>query len=274
MNSGCVSSLSCYDRPALLASARNPAELENQRCVTIQDIQSLYAQAQAHNRNVAQQIRIGTCGVPLYQTLSPDTRIIELDVTEIMLNYPGALPAIRGLYDAETDKIILCRGRWCRKTLIHETLHSVSFSAVRADLKRRYLNFFEGLTEFFAGYILSSKYPNCYKAWKEQKYQECFVTYVPFVKLWAAFCRFIPIQELLRIYFWDGTTNWETKCTEFTTAIHQAGYPNFENFRDRSTITVEARLMDECLKNFGRIQFKNIYESPLLELLDFTQMLR
>jgi len=201
MNSGCVSSLSCSGRPALLASSRNPAELENHRCTTIQDIQSLFAQAQAHTRNVAQQIRIGTCGAPSYRTLSPDTRIIELDVTEIMLNYPGAFPTIRGLYDAATGKIILCQGKWCRETLIHETLHSVSFSAVRADLKRRYVNLFEGLTEFFAGYIMSSKYPDCYEAWKEQKYQECSVTYISFVKLWAAFCRFIRMQELLRIYF-------------------------------------------------------------------------
>jgi len=74
---------------------------------------------------------------------------------------------------------------------------------------------------------------------------------------------YVPITQLVR----------EAKCTELTTAIHQAGYPNFESFRERPTPTVEAKLLNECLKNFGRIQFKNIYESPLPELLDFTKIL-
>jgi len=265
--------VSCPARPALLALSRNPTELEAQRCGTMQDIRSIFAQAQVYPRNATQQIRIGSCGPPSYRTLSLETRIIELDIAEIMLNYPGAPPMIRGLYDVATGKTILCRGNWCRETLIHETLHSFSFGSVRPDLGRRYVNFFEGLTEFFSGYIMSIKYPDCYRAWKEQKHRECSVTYIPFVRLWAAFCRFIRIQELLLIYFWDGTTYWEKKCADFTEAIHQAGYPDFDNFRNRPLPTVEAKIQEECLKNFGRVHFKNIYESPLPELLDFNQVL-
>ena len=274
MNSGCLLGLSCTIRPAFLATSRDLADLERQRCITLQDIQGLFAQAQAPTKNVAHQIRIGACGLPSYRILSPDTRIVELDFTEIMLNYPGTNPTTRGLYDIDKGKIILCHGKWCRETLIHETLHSVSFGAVRVDLMRRYLNLFEGLTEFFTGYILYSKYPDCYTDWKELKYQECSATYVPFVRLWAAFCRFIRIQELLRIFFWNGTNNWELEYTQLIAAIHQAGYPNFESFRERPTPTVEDRLRNECLKNFGRVQFKNIYESPLPELLDFTRILQ
>ncbi len=91
---------------------------------------------------------------------------------------------------------------------------------------------------------------------------------------WAAFCRFIPLRELLRVYFWDAAANWETKCVELIAGIRQAGYPNFQDFRIRPSPTVEARILDECLKNFGRVQFRNIYESPLNELLDLTQILR
>jgi len=265
--------LSCLARTALLVSSRNPAELEVQRCTAIQDIQSLFAQAQAQNKKVAQEIKVRTCGAVSYRYISADTRIFELDIDEITLNYPGISPGTRGLYDRETCKIILCRGNWCRETLIHEALHSVSFYPLLGNLGRRYLNFFEGLTEFFAGYIMFCKYLDCHKKWAEQQFQECTVTYIQNVKLWASFCRFIRIQELLPIYFWDGTTNWNLKCNEFLARIHQAGYAKFEDFRNRPIPTLEARLLDECLKNFNRIQFRNIYESPLVELLDFTHIL-
>jgi len=116
-------------------------------------------------------------------------------------------------------------------------------------------------------------YPDCYVAWKEERYQECSVTYAPSVKLWASFCRFIPMSELLKIYFWDGTMNWEAKCSDFIEAIHQVGYPNFADFRRQPTPTIESRILEECLRNFGRTRFRFIYEGPLIDALDFRQIL-
>jgi len=265
--------LSCAARPGLLASSRSLSELENQRSSALQDIRTIFAQAQTYPRGVPKQIRIAAAGPPIFRILSSDTRIVELDVAEVAINYPGFPATGRGLYDSETGKIILCQGKWCRETLIHEIFHSVSFGAVRMDLGRRFLNFFEGLTEFFTGYVLFCRHTNCYEAWKEERYQECSVTYARSVKLWAAFCRFIRIQELFRVYFWNGTTEWEAKCDEFFTSIRQAGYPNFGDFRRRPIPTIEMKILDECLKNFGRARFTHIYESPLSEILDFRQIL-
>lgn len=157
--------------------------------------------------------------------------------------------------------------------MIHETLHSLSFTCIRRDLARRYLNLFEGLTEFFAGYVMFRNYPDCYVAWKEESYQECSVTYPPSVRLWSSFCRYVPISELLKIYFWDGSRNWEAKYSNFLQAIHQAGYPNFGDFRRQPTPTIEARILEECLRNFGRNEFLRIYRGSLAETLDFSQML-
>ena len=265
--------LSCAARPGLLVSSRSSSELENQLSSALQDIRTMFPEAQAYPISAPKQIRIATAGPPTFRILSPDTRIVELDIAEVTINYPGFPATGRGLYDSEVGKIILCQNKWCRETLIHETFHSVSFGAARIDLGRRYLNFFEGLTEFFTGYVMFCRYLDCYEAWREERYQECSVTYDRFVKLWAAFCRFIRIQELFRVYFWNGTTDWEGKCDEFLTSVHQAGYRNFGDFRRRPIPTIEMKILGECLKSFGRAQFKHIYESPLSEILDFRHIL-
>jgi hypothetical protein len=176
-------------------------------------------------------MRIATSGAPSWIFLSPDKKIVELDVVDIVANYPNfPTGGGRGLYDTKNGKTILCQGRWCKETLIHETLHSLSFTSVRQDLKRSFLNFFEGLTEFLAGYVMFRVYHDCYLAWKEERYSQCSVTYVPFVKLLAAFSRFIPMSELIKVYFWDGTRNWEGRCSSLLDAIHNAGYPQFDDF--------------------------------------------
>jgi hypothetical protein len=141
------------------------------------------------------------------------------------------------------------------------------------DLRRTYLAFFEGLTEFFAGYVMFCRYHDCYEAWKGNNYSSCSVTYVQSVRLWAAFCRFIPIVELVKTYFWDGTPDWEARCLGLLEAVHQVGYPHFDDFRRRPTPTVEGKILEECLENFGRLEFQSIYEGPLSSTLDFSEML-
>lgn len=267
--------MSCCLRPSIIVPARSPTFLEVQRNVTIQDVRNtLYPQAQVGSQSQNYQMRIATSGAPSWIFLPPDIKIIEFDIVDIVANYPNfPIGKGRGLFDAQNGKTILCLGRWCRETLIHETLHSLSFTSVRQDLKRSLLNFFEGLTEFFAGYVMFRVYPECYLAWKEERYSHCSVTYVPFVRLWAAFCRFIPISELTKVYFWDGTRNWESRYSGLLDAIHSAGYPRFDDFVRRRIPTVEAKLLDECLKNFGRNRFRTIYEGPLGDTLNFGQML-
>ena len=248
--------MSCQARTTLLNSSANLSDLENQLCIASQDVQSVFANTQPHNKKEAQLLREGACGPPSYRMLSAETRILELDVAEIAINYPGMPMGVRGLHDTNSGKIILCQSNWCRETLIHETLHKFSFTAVRPDIGRRYINFFEGLTEFFTGYTLYKKYTQCYQAWKSEVYRECRVTYIPFVKLWAAFCRFIPLHNLVPVYFWDGTNDWETKCSGLIQAVHKAGYNNFGDFRIHPTPTIEGKILDESMRNFGRVQFR------------------
>ena len=266
--------MNCALRQALINSSRTPEDLERQLIISIEDIRScLFDQARVATQSTSCQMRIATCGTPSLIFLSADTRIIELDLVDILVNYPNFPMGGRGIHDHINGKIILRRDKWCRETLIHEALHSVSFTNVRRDIARHYLNLFEGLTEFFTGYLMFRNYPDCHNAWKEERYEVCSVTYIPSVKLWATFCRFVPISELSRIYFWDGTRNWEAKYSNFLQAIHQAGYPNFGDFRRQPTPTIEARILEECLRNFGRTEFLRIYRGSIVDILDFTQMI-
>ena len=235
---------------------------------------TLNQRAQVTSPSVGCQIRIATAGIPQWIQLTADIRITELNPIDIRANYQNfPIRGGRGLYDPQIGKIILCQGEWCRETLIHETLHSLSFSSVRMDLRRTLLSIFEGLTEFFTGYVMFKLYPECYDAWKASQYSFCSVTYAPSVKLWSAFCRFISISELLKIYFWNGTSDWEASYDAFLSTIRQAGYSRFDDFVRCPVPTVEGRLLDECLKNFGREKFRSVYEAPLQTVLDFTQML-
>jgi hypothetical protein len=253
----------------------NP-DLEALRRNVVEDIKgSLYLQAQVASQSVSCQIQIATTGIRQLIPLSPDVRIIQLNPIDILVNYPTfPINGGRGFYDPKIGKTILCQGKWCEKTLIHETLHSLSFSSVRIDLRRTYLGFFEGLTEFFAGYVMFCRHRDCYEAWKRSSYSLCSVSYVPSVRLWAGFCRFIPIAELVKTYFWDGTPDWEARCRGFLDAIHQAGYPQFDDFTRRPIPTVEDKILEECLENFGREEFRSIYEGPLGSTLNFDEMLR
>lgn len=267
--------MSCPNRSSIINISRSASDLEALRNTTIHDVRgTLYQHAQVSSPSVNYQMRIATAGVPQWITLSPAISIIELQLVDILANYLNfPTGGGRGLHDPRIGKTILCWERWCRETLIHETLHSLSFSSVRLDLRRSFLNFFEGLTEFFAGYVMFCRYPPCYPAWKQQRYTYCSVTYIPLVRLWAAFCRFVPMSELVKVYFWDGTKDWEARCENLLDAIHQAGYPRFGDFVRHRAPTVETRILEECLNNFGREKFRSIYEGPLANTLDFNQML-
>jgi len=169
--------VNCSMRSGFLGSSVGPINLENLRNNAMQDIGGLFPQAQVVRQTRAQQIRIAASGLSGSRVLSPDMPLVELDIVDIALNYPRFPLTGRGLYDSENGRIFLCQGKWCRETLIHETLHSVSFWASRIDMRRRYLNLFEGLTEFFTGYIMFCSHQDCYQAWREERYQKCSVTY-------------------------------------------------------------------------------------------------
>jgi len=67
--------------------------------------------------------------------------------------------------------------------------------------------------------------------------------------------------------------DWENRCHDFLDKIHQLGYPNFDDFIKLPVPIVENKILEECLKNFGREKFRSVYEGPIRDTLDFTQML-
>jgi len=240
----------------------------------LQDIKKLiFPHTQAAVPSTVKWIKTVYGGPPSKTFLPSEYRIVELPEVDVLANYPFYKPGtLRGLYDYECGKIFLCRNRWCRETLIHETLHSVSFLGPRRDLGRKLLGFSEGLTEFFAGYLMYQRYTDCYKAWKENQFEVCSVTYPSWVKLWGSFCRFIPVSELTKIYFWDNTKNWENSYTDFLTTILQGGYPLFQDVVQNPKPTLEIRMLQECRKAFGK-RFDQVYYGSLTNSLDFSQML-
>jgi len=155
--------------------------------------------------------------------------------------------------------------------MIHEMLHSTSVFVERPDLRGRCDDLMNGLTEFYAGYLMYNYWRECYEAWRNDMYDVCFITYAPFVKLWGAMCHFICVKELANIYFWLGHSDWERSFQGFVDRIHHLGYPHFRNVLEiRKRIALRVYLEQECRKHFGR-QFERILGS-WDECLDFSSM--
>lgn len=111
----------------------------------------------------------------------------------------------------------------------------------------------------------------CYQAWKENVYDVCSVTYPQMVKISGAFCRFVSINELAKIYFWDGTRNWESRYDQLLYYVRQLGFPQFGDFVRRAGLPIEVRFKEECFRTFGR-RFQDILNEPTRTCLDFTKM--
>jgi hypothetical protein len=193
-------------------------------------------------------------------------RIYQVSSLIWHLNFPRGL---RGRY--ENGKIFLKEGNWCRKTLYHEALHAVSIFMVPnvyQSITRRHPFLNEGLTEFLTGYILFKDHRECHNAWKTRTFKECKISYKDQAKLWCTFCNFIKLEEIIKLYFWDGTGGWNERYTQFLTAIHNAGYPNFRDVLSLGN-NIEILFTQECISNFGR-GFEDILNSR--RSLDFTRI--
>jgi len=201
-------------------------------------------------------------------------RVVELEEIDLYENLPEVqsrpLGSVYGLYHP-TGRIFLVKGRWCIKTLVHETLHGASITAARTELGRQYYMLFEGLTEFYCGYLLSKHYPKCYESWKGEIFKACSMRVQYYPHLWGAMCKFISIQHLGEIYFWRGRSDWETLFEDFVNNIRKEGYPRFRNILQTSgQLPFVQYLRDECIRNFCD-KFKRMYES-VTEALDFSSM--
>ena len=257
----------CGEGTRFVRQTRLPNQLEASLNKAISDVKKLLF-SKALKVNPSRQFTLDVGGGVRF-SIPASRRVYEVPKSIWSRNFPNWGQA-RGLHRSSLGKIFLHEDKWCRKTLTHEALHSLSAFNVRTDLRRyRFLN--EGITEFLTGYILFKNYPKCYQAWRQERYSECKVTYKRQVRLWCAFCNFVTLKEVVKIYFWDRSTSWQECYRIFLDAIHNAGFPDFRDILSlEPTPTLEEVFIQECINNFGQ-DFTNVFESRSLSL-DYTRL--
>ncbi len=144
----------------------------------------------------------------------------ELKIVPINAFIQGPHSTIaRGEYNPITKTIILSNELWCRKTFIHELLHAISYFSYILELYellKRETEFIEGLTEFLTGYVLYSKYRDCYIEWISQRYPMCSISYEKYVRFFGAVSQvLISISDLIKIYVYNPNLNWFEEYKKF-----------------------------------------------------------
>jgi len=262
--------MECYQGREFLKSVQVPNHLETMLNHGISDIKDVvFIDAKKPNPSI--QCQLSAIGGGFGIVLPPSVRICEVPEALWSVNFPDYRHA-RGIYRISLGKVFLRQGKWCRKTLIHEALHSLSVFNVRTDL-HQFLFLREGITEFLTGFLLFKRYIQCYNAWRQKTYPECRIAdYERYVRLWSAFCNFVNIKAVAGIYFWKPRSDWQTAYNEFLTEIHHAGYANFRDiFTLEPVISLEQAFIQECMDNFGP-SFRDIYESRIRGL-DLSKVL-
>jgi len=193
-------------------------------------------------------------------TIPENQRIVVLSEREMMLN--GGSIDDKGLYDWNTGKIILNQRWLCIETVYHETLHAVSLPSVRTDVNVKFRDFYEGLTEFYTGFLLAKNYNLCYNnCWKLNSNRPCQFTYPQQTRIWIAFCNCINIKETIPIYFYNNSDNWESLFDSFIGRIKEITNTNFTNILQNSTKRPSwLSFHQECLKHLGS-KYEEAYQS-------------
>jgi len=193
---------------------------------------------------------------------SRDTRVIELQEEDLLelINYRYGPGELKGIYTPYYGKLFLNSRLWCLETFIHEILHSLSISSRNSTIFREYLQFFEGLTELYTGYILREHYDFCYdNCWRTNTDSRCYCTYQREVRLWLGICHFVPLKLTFPLYFWSGEDRWEVLWRSFIQEIRDRGYPRFDTIIDQDKKPKWLALHQEARKRFGR-EYLDIYD--------------
>lgn len=198
--------------------------------------------------------------------INPQRRIMELTSIEFRWNFLN--PLSRGIFN--NGVIFLRENHWCKKTLNHESLHS--FQNIEFEDKPELKNMIEGLTEFFTGYLLFKECIPCYNSWLAGTYSICSPSYLQWVKMYGAFCHFLPINLLKNLYFQD-EKSWDERYNSFLTTIQQSGFPTFSNpFEGKRKVPLELRFLQEFHSSFGKQKFNSFFNSKE-KCLNFKNMI-
>lgn len=193
--------------------------------------------------------------------LSPDEKAFVLDPIDLA-NIAGIEDATntKGCYISEYGKTFLNKTSWCIETVIHETLHSCSLTSLIPEL-RKYRMLYEGLTEFYTGYILYKEYHDAYEnCWKTELGRYCQLTYEQSTKFWSSFCNFIPISITTGIYFHSNSVDWHKAYETFIASIRNLGYSKFNNPLSSKGPSAHLNFYKECASSFGS-EFSKICSS-------------
>ena len=185
--------------------------------------------------------------------------------------------ARRGMYWFEAAVILLHENddnsnSWCRKTLVHETLHSVSlysriFTAFPEIITKHRL-LLEGINEFFTGYVLFKRHPDCFMSWKNSQVSRCSVSYGNSVKLFSSLCQIVGVNPLADFYL-SQQANFSNPWNGFISATKTAGFRSFNYVLDERTAFRESDFREACIRSLTG--FKDIYESDT-SCFDFSKV--
>lgn len=177
----------------------------------------------------------------------------------------------RGLYISITGNILLNEDVWCRKTIIHETLHALS-KITHENFPLRYKDFLnEGFTELFTGYILWHLLNNCHEEWYENRLTYCSVSYERNVRLFYTFFRFVNIREGINYFFGSGRKQWKRRWKDLISSIARINNKKFRNplhMRALEQNAIEDVFQQECERFFGP-EFRRIYDTES-KFLDYS----
>lgn len=197
----------------------------------------------------------------------------EWRASQYLTGHPGR----RGISSYDTAAILLHengdnRNSWCRKTLIHEILHSVSlYSRIwdRFPNIMRLRRFFrEGITECLTGYILLKRHKECYEEWKTNKLFRCTISYQQHVRTWCSFCQCVGIKDLAKFYL-STQENPVEAWQQLVQSVHAKSFKKFNYQLNPNSAFREPQFRQICINSFP--DFKAIYLS-LSKCLDFSRI--
>lgn len=225
-----------------------PAGLDLLRKTAIDLIKThLYSNAQMVNSSTSVTLEVSYPEMGTF-TIPPSDVIIELEKIDLDKYLKIDTTGIKGCYIPFDGKLFLVKNNWCIETVIHETLHSCSRFSTTDELQK-YLNLYEGMTEFLTGYILYKEYRDCYANCFRTIGQLCQMTYEKYIKLWAGFCNFISLKNLVGLYF-PTSKSWDDEVNTLIKTVNDLGYA-FNNPFTKGGLPSELKFEIQCRKAFG-----------------------
>jgi|GEM_PF-1636730 hypothetical protein len=231
---------------------------------------------------------------PIEMTLNTELNIPNSPPLRVKECTPNSIPylyghtACKGSYDPLTNEILLVYGIWCRKTLIHEILHSASHFAYGRFTqigKVQLLN--EGITEFFTGWVLYECYEKCYNVWINSGYSNicnqceylncysckfCGLSYEKELKVISILLENIDINDLVELYIWKPNSNWKQIYDNFLRkygirdVLFKGSRIQYGNFTER--------FLDAIIDAFGLDEedVEDKLDSDVKDVLDYSKL--